>query len=312
MERNMQKRNVLLIINPNASKGKGEAKAKKIAELFSSQGVMCTTAYTVGPGHATKLAKSGVENGFREIVAAGGDGTVNEVLNGIMQSENHEGVKMGIIPVGRGNDFAWMAKIPTDMAKAVKIIVDGEAKSTDVGFGKGRRREEGLYFLNGMGFGFEPMVNYKAQEYKHINGMASYVVAFIWIVMNPPKPYSITLDLDGQKETLECQQISVNNGRRMGSSFHLTPRAEIDDGLFDVMNTTRPFLGLKLIRMVISFLRGAVLKDKEHFTYRNARKVIIDCTEPVVPAHADGETFTMGDDHFELEILPGAIDLFRR
>ena len=132
------KDNILLIINPNASKGKGRKKAKRIKDIFALHGRQCAIAYTSGKGHAEKLAKSGVESGIRTIVAAGGDGTVNEVINGIMKARGHENVAMGIIPVGRGNDFAWIAGIPNDISKAVDIILNNEPKATDVGFEIGR------------------------------------------------------------------------------------------------------------------------------------------------------------------------------
>ena len=94
---------ILLIINPNASKGKGKKKAKKIKDIFASKGKICTIAYTIGKGHAEKLAKSGVETGFKTIIVAGGDGSVNEVINGLMRAKGHENVNLGIIPLGRGN-----------------------------------------------------------------------------------------------------------------------------------------------------------------------------------------------------------------
>lgn len=306
----MRKKNLLLIINPNASKGKGKARAKQIAAMFEAKGVVCTVAYTSGIGHATKLAKSGAENGFDVIVAAGGDGTVNEVINGIMQSGRNRSVKMGIIPMGRGNDFAWVAGIPTKMEEAVDRIVQTEGRPCDVGFCKGSGKEKGLYFLNGMGFGFESAVNFKARDYKHINGMASYILAFVHILFNPPKGYDLTINIDGEEKSLQCQQISVNNGRRMGSSFLLTPRAKIDDGLLDVMHTNNIAKGFGLIGLAIKFLRGAVLKDKEAFTYCNAHTVVIDCKDKVVEAHADGEEYTRKGNHFEIQILPSAINLF--
>ena len=252
------KPSALVVINPKASKGKGEVKAKKITEYFKNAGWNCTVAYTQGEGHAEKLAKSGAENGFKTIIAAGGDGTVNEVINGIMRSGKD--VDMGIIPVGRGNDFAWIAGIPTDWKKASDIIIKGNPTKTDVGHAKGKIADK--YFLNGMGFGFEPLVNFKAQSYKHINGMASYVAAFLSVLINPPKGYEVSMTLDGgESKILKTQQISMNNGRRMGSSFLMTPRAEIDDGLLDYMFTNHLLKGFGLIKMVLKFFKGAMVSD---------------------------------------------------
>lgn len=300
--------NALLVINPNASKGKGEAKAKRISEYFREAGWNCTVAYTQGTGHAEKLAKSGAENGFKTIIAAGGDGTVNEVINGIMRSGRK--VDMGVIPVGRGNDFAWFAGIPNDWKKASDIIINGETRPTDVGHAKGNDADK--YFLNGMGFGFEPMVNFKAQEYKHINGMASYVAAFISILMNPPKGYEISMTIDGgEPKHFKTQQISLNNGRRMGSSFLMTPKAEIDDGVLDYMFTNRLYKGFGLIGLVFKFFKGAMVSDKENFSYGNAKKVVINVFGSGAVSHVDGEEFERSGNHFEIEILPEAVSLYR-
>ena len=303
-------RNVLLVINPKASKGKGEVKARKISDYFISKGWGCTVAYTRDVGHAEKLARSGAENGFPVIVAAGGDGTVNEVVNGIMKSGLQHKVKMGIIPIGRGNDYAWVAGIPTSWKKAADMIIDGSTKETDVGRAVGEGEDK--YFLNGMGFGFEPLVNFKAQSYKHINGMASYVAAFLSVLINPPKGYEVSMTLDGgESKILKTQQISMNNGRRMGSSFLMTPRAEIDDGLLDYMFTNHPLKGFGLIKMVLKFFKGAMVSDKENFSYGNARRVVIDVLGNGMISHVDGEEFEREGSHFEIEILPLAVSLYR-
>ncbi len=305
------KDNILLIINPNASKGKGRKKAKRIKDIFALHGRQCAVAYTSGRGHAEKLAKSGVESGIRTIVAAGGDGTVNEVINGIMKARGHENVAMGIIPVGRGNDFAWIAGIPNNLEKAIDIILSNEPKLTDVGYAKGTDRERGVYFLNGMGFGFEPMVNFLAQDYRHLNGMASYIAAFIHMLFNPPKGYRMHVKIDDEEFDLVSQQFSCNNGRRMGSSFLMTPLALIDDGYLDYMYTKKLFKGFGLIKMAIRFLRGAMVTDKENFSYGKAKRVEITSDRDLIVSHVDGEEFSRKGKHFVMEILPSAIKLFR-
>ncbi|MBQ0072021.1 MAG: diacylglycerol kinase family lipid kinase [Spirochaetales bacterium] len=306
----MAKKRALLIINPNASKGRGRSKAKSISDYLNQHGLQCTVAYTINQGHAVLLAKSGVENGFDTIIAAGGDGTVNEVLNGIMKSSHPEKVKMGIIPVGRGNDFAWVAGISTNQEKAADRILSGKTRSCDVGFCTGTGREDGTYFFNGMGFGFESMVNFKARDMKHVNGMASHVLAFLCILFAPPKGYDLKISVDGEEKSVKCQQLSINNGRRMGSSFLLTPKAEINDGLLDIMHTTKVCQGFGLIGLAINFLRGKVVSDKESFFYGNAKKVTVTSVGEAMEVHADGEEVSREGREYSIEILPSAIQLF--
>ena len=302
---------VLLIVNPNSSKGKGSKKAAELTKYFKEKHYGYDEVHTTGIGHAEALACNAVKKGYDTIIAVGGDGTVNEVLNGIMKSGLNDKVKMGIIPTGRGNDFAWCAGIPTDTQAAADLIIKGSCKKTDVGVCFGTDNEDGRYFFNGTGFGFEPMVNFVASEFKRLNGMPSYIAAFLKILMKPPKGYKLKMTIDGEVRVVSTQQVSVANGIRMGSAFKLAPNAEIDDGKLDLMYTNKICTGFSLIALVIKFLSGKVSTDKKAFTYMNAKKVELEADSLVVPAHSDGEVFTKAGDKFSLEIVPGAIALFR-
>ncbi len=305
------KERTLLIVNPNSSKGKGQRKAKEISSYFREAGFAFDLALTKKEGHAESLALEGASKGYGTIVAVGGDGTVNEVLNGIMKSGCNDKLKMGIIPTGRGNDFAWCAGIPTDSSKAADMIMKGDAKLTDVGVCVGTDNENGRYFFNGTGFGFEPIVNFKASSYKNLNGMPSYIAAFLSIVFNPPLGYKLRMTVDGEERVVSTQQISVANGIRMGSAFKLAPNAKIDDGKLDLMYTNKICKGFSLIALVLKFLTGKIATDRKSFTYMNVEKVSIKAESPVVPAHSDGEVFTKAGDSFDLEVVAGAIALIR-
>lgn len=307
----MLEKDILLIINPNASKGRGRKSAKLIQGIFKERGRQCTVAYTKGAGHASILAKKGVQYEYKVIIAAGGDGTVNEVLNGIMSSGGSANVTMGIIPIGRGNDFAWCAGIPQTLEDAIDLIIKGESRPVDVGICKGTDHPNGMYFLNGTGFGFEPMVNFRAMEYTKLNGTLSYIAAFFYVLRHFPKPYHLSVSIDdGEEFTLDTQQFSVLNGKRMGASFVLGPRASINDGLFDIFYANRPFRARRdLIIAVLEFFRGAHIKDKDRFTYLRAWRVRISSDTPSVIAHSDGELFTKNGRSFFVEILPGALKL---
>ncbi len=307
----MKGEEVLLIINPLASKGKGKKKAKKIGQYFKKRGVNCTIAYTLKEEHAEKLTEAGIANGFKRIIAVGGDGTVNEVLNGIMKSGNG-GIRMGIIPIGRGNDIAWMAKIPKRLYKAVDLIIDEEAMGIDVGRCLNKENGSEKYFLNGTGFGFEPMVNFKAMSYKRINGFLSYVVAFLYCLSNPPAGYDVNIKADDKSFDLKTQQISVANGIRMGGGFKMAPIAKIDDGVFDLMFPNRVYLGFNLIQLVLSFLKGAQVRDRENFTYINAQHVDIEIKNMVAPVHSDGEVVSYEGRSFTLDLIPSALKLYYR
>lgn len=308
----MDKKDLLLIVNPNASKKKGKKKAHSVRSLFLERGRYAAIAYTYYKGHAAEIAEKGCRYGYKNIIAVGGDGTVNEVLNGILRSGYGGKVRMGIVPVGRGNDFAWIAGIPTDTVKAVDLICSGSAKETDAGLCQGTDCEDGLYFFNGAGFGFEPMVNFKATEFKHVNGMPSYVLAFLHILFHLPRPVETRFVIDGEEDKVDTQQISVCNGRRMGSTFIMAPLAQLDDGLLDCVYTNCPIrTKAGLIRTVLSFFLKAQPRDERHFTYRKAKRIRITMEGGAMDAHADGEEVSRKGVRFEVSVVPSAIMLMR-
>ena len=299
----------LLIINPNSSKGKGRAKAQTIRNLFLENGKSIDISYTQREGHAFELALEGANSGYSAIIACGGDGTVNEVVNGIMRSG--KAVKMGIIPIGRGNDIAWNYGIKGRLEDSVSKIIKGDGCYVDVGIVKGGRYPDGRYFLNGNGYGFEPLVTFLAMDFKKVNGIISYVLAFIRIMLSPPKPYEIVIKTEREERKVSTQQISISIGRRMGSTFILAPDAVVDDGYFDLMYTIHPFTRFSLILAVLRFLRGTHLKDKKDFEGYRTRSVRLSCPLGGVYSHVDGEIVSYGDGFdFDIDIIEKGIYIF--
>ena len=302
---------ILLIINPNSRKGKGRERAREIQEVFKKNSVEIDVAFTEYRGHAEKLALDGVQKGYRTIISAGGDGSVNEVVNGIMKAEGHEKVRLGIIPLGRGNDYAFSLNLPTDARKAAEIIINGLTRKVDVGETTDRIEHKTYYYLNGNGFGFEPMVNHRAMQYKHLNGMPSYVVAFMGIMLHPPKPYDVTITTEKETVKVQSQQISVCLGRRMGSAFMLAPTAVIDDGLFDLMYTKHPLTRVSLLKVVLQFLRGVHVNNRKTFHCDKVRHVEILSERAEMTSHIDGEMIAVDNGmSYSIEMLEKALEVF--
>ena len=298
---------ILCIINPNSSKGRGARYEEKIRSSFARHGLSVEFAHTEYRDHAIKLTREGIERGFDTIVACGGDGTVNEVVNGIMVTDRS--TRMGIIPLGRGNDFAWSAGIPADIEKAVELIVSGECRKCDVGFLKGGLFPEGRYFDNGAGLGFEALINSKASSYTHINGMPSYILALFANLIKLPRPYELTLDIDGRSVKVTSQQLSISNGRRMGSSFILGPRASLNDGLLDLSYANRRVHHFELMHLIFAFLHGSQL-ELELMEHTKCRKVLIKEETGGMEVQADGEEIGHEAPSLSVEIIPSALNLF--
>lgn len=300
-----KKSDMLVIINPNAAKGRGAIRGEEVKKAFEKRGVFPDYAYTECEGHGCALSKAGALSGYKTIVACGGDGTVNEVVNGIMESDRS--AFMGIVPIGRGNDFAWVAGIPTEVCSAVDLILDSSPRAIDVGYAEGDSFSR--YFLNGTGFGFEPAVNFKASSYKKLNGMPSYVAAFIYMMLHVPTPYNIKLTYNGKKEKYESQQISVCNGRRMGSAFIMGPNAIVNDGKLDIMWSNKRIHARQLFSLALMFIKGTQLKSPI-ISSAKVDEIEIISERPEMKVHADGEMLSLACSRCRLKVHPGALRLF--
>ena len=303
-------KDTFVIINPNASKGRGEKKIGRIKACFEKNGIGADYFITTAAGDGEKAAYEACIKGYPTIIVCGGDGSINEAVNGVMRSGKD--VAFGIIPTGRGNDFAWFAGIPTDIEDAVSLIVKSEPKRIDVGYLEGGNFPQGRYFLNGTGFGFEPAINFRAGDYKHLNGMPSYIVAFFHCLLHLPRPYELTMTVDGKDYHLSTQQVSVSNGRRMGSAFILTPNALLDDGLLDIVYACRPVNRRQVIPMVLSFFRGTQLEKCDFMKEVKGKEVIITSSEENMKIHTDGEMVALEAKSCLVRLLASALRLYKK
>jgi len=310
-----QQTKAFIILNPNAAKGKARSAQKSIADCFSRNNHPHEIFLTGEPLHAIDLARKAVLDGYKLIVAAGGDGTLNEVVDGVMRTSKEQGLLpqdmplIGVLPVGRGNDFAYIAKIPKDIGKACDLIMQQKWIPTDCGELFGGKYPSGRYFINGVGLGFEPLVNFVASDFKRISGMLSYLMGLFKVMMRYPKPLKVTLESDVGTFTCDTQQISVCNGRRMGSMFLMGPEAEIDDGLLDVVYANTEIKGHEILWYAVKFLRGSQIKSPRFSSFK-ARNIKIKASG-LLACHADGEEISRGCEAVSIELYPASVKLIR-
>ncbi|NMA22558.1 MAG: diacylglycerol kinase family lipid kinase [Spirochaetales bacterium] len=304
----MDEKEIYVILNPQAAKGKARRQEEAIREAMGNN---TTMVVTVEAGGAEGLAYQAALDRWPIVVAAGGDGTVNEVVNGIMRAFAAGAPKptLGIIPVGRGNDFAWVMKIPTEIEAAVALIRSGKSKNIDLATVHGGNYPEGRWFVNGLGIGFEPLVNFAASKFKRISGTLSYMLALAQVMINYPKPYDLEVELDGERLEVKSQQLSVCNGRRMGSAFLMAPEALCDDGLLDVVYTNRPLRPGKFIPIAKKILDGSQL-GLEEFTFTRVKEARFKSRDHLLPVHIDGEEVSRGCEEISIKIYEGAISIF--
>jgi len=298
-----------IIANPVAGRGDGERAIPQIEGALRGYGLDFDLVRTERPWHAADLAQEAVATGYDGVIAAGGDGTANEVLNGLMRARlaGAGTCAMGILCFGRGNDFAYGMGIPTDLEAGCQALAQGHRRPVDVGRVVGGLYPEGRYFGNGIGIGFDAVVGFEAVKMTRLHGFPSYLVAVLKTVFLYYKAPLVTIEYDGQTITQLSLMISVMNGQRMGGGFMMAPQGQPDDGLFDLC-IARQVSRARIFGLIPHFLRGTQATQEPIRTGR-ARRVVVTAVEGVLPAHADGETLCTDGRRLELELLPRQIEV---
>ena len=303
-----------IIVNPVAGRGTGERAIPQIEGVLSEHGLDFDLVRTEAPWHAADLAQEAVAAGYDGVVAVGGDGTANEVLNGLMRAKQAGAgtCPMGILCVGRGNDFAYGMGVPTELEAGCQALAQGHRRTMDVGRVIGGLYPEGRYFGNGVGIGFDAVVGFEAVKMTRLHGFPSYLVAVLKTIFLYYQAPLVTIEYDGQTaENLVIKQyslmISVMNGQRMGGGFMMAPQGQPDDGLFDLC-IARQVSRARIFGLIPHFLRGTQATQEPIQTGRT-RRVVVTAVEGVLPAHADGETLCTDGRRLELELLPRQIEI---
>jgi len=300
-----------VILNPIAGKGNGLRMRPRIEENLRLLDLEYSLVLTEYPTHATELAKKGLAEGYDVIVAAGGDGTVNEVLNGIMTAGEvrKESSTLAVIPIGRGNDFAFGMRIPSDLDESCQLLANEPRMKIDVGKVTGENYPNGLFFGNGVGIGFDAMVGFVAARMS-ISGMLSYLVAAIktmFIYFNAP---TVELVLDGQAQTFSALMISIMNGTRMGGSFMMAPRSKSNDGVYDLC------IVQSVKRSQMPGLMALVMKGTQEthpaVKTAQAKRITIRAIKGSLPAHADGVTLCEEGQSLLIDILPAELPVITK
>ncbi len=298
-----------LIYNPVAGKGNAGKLLPRVQALLHERGFEYDLQLTQGPDHARQLSQQAAEEGCPLVIAAGGDGTVNETINGLMRAHTNGNGRpaLGVLPVGRGNDFAFGMGIPQELTQACDLLVADRRRTIDIGRVTGGDYPEGRYFGNGVGLGFDTVVGFEAAKIKWLHGGASYLVAVIRTIFryaNAPV-YEVILD-DGTIRQ-PFLMVSVMNGRRMGGSFMMAPDSNPGDGTFDLCLAGQVHQ-MRILPLAATFISGTQHKNPAVKMVRS-RRVHIRAIEGSIPAHADGETICTAGEALTLELLPEALQV---
>jgi YegS/Rv2252/BmrU family lipid kinase len=225
---------VHIILNPAAGSGSGRRNRPEVERELARHGVRFTVEETRGRGHALELAALAAERGLGTVVAAGGDGTIHEVVNGLVQWSDRRGAPvptLGIIPIGTGNDFVKSVTGGTDRQLAYRTIAGGEVRYFDLGRVTWPQGVE--YFTNGVGTGIDVEVVRQIMRLPRLPGVVSYLVG-LFKALRRFRPLPLRILVDGEEVERRVMIAAVGNGFCLAGGFHLFPGARPDDGELDL------------------------------------------------------------------------------
>jgi len=300
-------RKIKIILNPMADMGKAWRVARDLRSITQEHGGVEWSG-TVYPGHAIELAKS--SEGYDMVIAMGGDGTVHEVMNGLMQIAEDKRPILGIVPVGSGNDFAHAINVPNAPTTALRHAIDGEASTVDLGLMTDQHgRKE--YFDNTLGLGFGTIMTINSHRLPLLRGFLMYLVAALQTIIFHNDPISMEIETDTEKWNQKVLLLEICNAPRAAGGFHIAPDAKIDDGILNYTLITE--VGRLMMLRILPEAKNGTHGHFKQIKMGTFKKFTLTSDRPLY-IHADGEIFSgPGTDlrSVSFEILPNALRVVR-
>lgn len=304
----------LVVVNPQASIGKCGKDWPEIKRLLDDNGLEYDAVMTEYPKHAIALVEQNItEKGYKKIVSVGGDGTNNEVINGIFSQQRFPttAITMGIIPIGTGNDWRRTFNFGTDYQENVTLLKNGHLFLHDVGkvtyYNDGDPQER--FFLNAAGTGLDEMVCNKTNRLKSQGkgGTVRYLISTVHSILSYQCQH-VQIEIDGEMVFDDnIMSLSIGNCKYNGGGMMMMPNAVPDDGLFDITAIKKIGL-LKFAANMKNIYDGSfAVKLKEVSLFRGSRVRVISIPSHRLLLETEGETLT--NSPFDFEILPKAINM---
>jgi diacylglycerol kinase (ATP) len=303
----------LVILNPVSGNGRAEKRWSQIAAALRGGGLNFDLARTTAPRAGVSIAEQAKRDGYETLIAVGGDGTTNEVANGLLRASQGEPAgTLGVIPVGSGNDFTkmlsglpqpgspeltWRESIPRLLAATTRWVDVGRvrADSPAPGFDAAAH-----YYVNGLDTGFGAIVAMHAHGIPLLQGTAMYLAAVLKTLIKYSVP-RVKIEIDEDPIEQPSTMIAVGNGRCIGGGFWITPTARNDDGLLDVMIAEG--LGrVGILSLLPKVMKGTHLGDPR-VAFKQGVRIAIESPDPLI-IETDGEIPFIGAHRVEIELLP--------
>jgi YegS/Rv2252/BmrU family lipid kinase len=299
----------IVIVNPASGRGRAKKQLPTIERILRASGLDFDLQQSERPWHAAEIAEAAARRGIDAVIAAGGDGTVNEVINGLMRARLDGFVQtaLGVLGIGTGNDFAASLNLPGNLNETVGAILRNTRRSVDIGLLKGCSFAEGRYFGNCVGIGFDAAGGVLAEKITWASGLLAYLIAALQNIFIYYKAPTLEIQLDQETIRMPSLLVSVMNGKRIGGGFWTAPDASPDDGLFDLCiaeEVSRP----RMLTLLPHFLKGTQINQPE-IQMKQTRMVKITATKGIMPIQADGEILDDACREVSIEILPKTLEV---
>ncbi|WP_124728202.1 YegS/Rv2252/BmrU family lipid kinase [Staphylospora marina] len=288
-----------LIYNPVAGRGLVVRMLPKLLDCLERAGFETSAFATSGHWSAANEARRAAEAGFDTVIAAGGDGTIHEVVNGLAGFESPP--RLGILPAGTTNDLARALGIPRDLVRACQAVVNGRTVKMDVG------RSQDRYFINVAAVGRMAEVSYEAPiRWKARFGPLAYYAKALEKVGQLSRPFPVRIETGDRTWEEEILLMVAANSGSVGGFRRLAPEARVDDGLMDVLVVPAARFG-DLVQLVSLAVQGKHLDDPRLIYFRTDR-LKVDTPEPLA-LNLDGEWG--GERAGQLEMIPRRLEIYR-
>ena len=294
-----------VVLNPYSNRWNSQKRWPEAQSALLAAGIDFELAISESPKHIIELTCEAAKQGFSPIIAAGGDGTIGEAVNGLVKaarSENDLLGPLGIIPLGSANDLVDNLGIPKDLGEAAKVIAAGKVKKMDVG------SVNGFYFANNSAIGLEPYITLKQEKIKNIKGIMRYLVAAVQGIWDNPQ-WNATIEWDDGKYEGPILLVSIGNAPRTGGVFFMAPHADPFDGKLTFVHGYRKTRGqiFKLLPRTMKPKEGSFV-EMEGIFENQATNIKIHVNR-ATPAHTDGEIFSTDLKDFEYRIHPERLQI---
>ena len=294
-----------VILNPYAGRWQALQRKDEAERALQAAGVAYELIVTDQPGHGIDLARMAVLDGFDPIIAAGGDGSINEVMNGWAQAALGTGTNapaFGILPLGSANDLVDNLSLPKDLQKAAHVIARGNTRMMDL------CQVNDRYFDNNAAIGLEPFITLIQARIHRLKGTLRYLVATLRGVSQNPQ-WSMQLEWEGGSYAGPVTLVTVGNHVRTGGLFYMTPHADAFDGLLTFVYGFMPTRWQILSLLPRTMKPGAGSYVEHEFIHEVHSPWLKIKSDQPTPAHADGEIFNPAICELEYRVLPAALPI---